>query len=598
VGSEDASVTTTNAIGRQRLDLYVAGSVFLLLVAYSPALYAPFWSIRFALTVLLAGIGLPRLVTLLRSSSSPGTRTAATAAAVFLAISVLSTLASGTIWASVLGLYNWGTGLLFVAGLVGAWAAAASAGPASQRLVERAFLAGALLNCAIGVVEGGVDLHSLSLPDYQGRAHGLLGNPVHLGAIAAAAVAVLVIGFPGPRAREDGRSTTLGSVAVWPFAAIGLAAAAVEVSGARSGLAVLGAVLLWTWVYRERTSAAAATGAAVAGVAVGVGVLHLGGHAATGTANRLTGDSGGLSSRLGHWRAALAAIGHRPFLGAGPGRFGAAVTSHVSLAAARAELGNRFVDAHNLVVEYATTTGLLGVAALLVWLVLATRRGHGPLLGAALAILAVGLVEPQSVSTTPVAFLLLGASAAPLLAVTATPRSVLPSRRVDAIVAVALAALPAVFAVRVVLGDWWLHETHLDLTIPEGRAALRILPPYPVAASLLATAYVFQSQNQRDPGFESLARHWYLVAATRDPSEPGGWEDLADRELADGLPEAARQHYVKAHQLDPWSIRALNGLGRSEVALGHPGAARSWFNQSLRAVPNQASISSELAQLG
>ena len=611
MGSEPATVATTNAIGRHRLDLYVAGSVFLLLVAYSPALYAPFWSIRFALTVLLAGIGLPRLLPLLRTSGPSSTRPAATAATAFLAIAVLAALTSGHLGASVLGLYNWGTGLLFVAGLVGAWAAAASAGPAGARLVERAFLGGALLNCVIGLVEGGVDLHSLSLPDYQGRAHGLLGNPVHLGAIAAAAVAVLVARSPGRTPHDVG----------WPLVGIGLAAGAIEVSGARSGLAVLGAVLLWTWLRRDRRWAGAATVAALAGIAIGVAILHAGGNAATGTASRLTQDSG-FTSRLGHWRAALPAIGHRPLLGAGPGRFGAATTSHVSFATARAELGNRFADAHNLIVEYATTTGLLGVAGLLAWLALAVRRGRGPLLGAALAILAVGLVEPQSVSTTPIAFLLLGASAAPLAPDPLAPDPLAPGplapgppapglltpsplgararparRRAEAALAAALAALAAVFGFRVVIGDWWLHETHLDLTIHEGREALRTLPPWPVSASLLATAYVFQSRAQADPALEATARHWYEVAASRDPSDPGLWADLADRELAGGLREAARQHYGKTLQLDPWSVRALNGLGRAELALGHLGVARSWFLQSLRVVPNQAAISSQLAQL-
>jgi O-antigen ligase len=606
VGSESATVATTNAIGRQRLDLYVAGSVFLLLVAYSPALYGPFWSIRFALTILLAGIGLPRLLPLLRTSGPASGRAPAAAALAFLSIAVLATLASGHLGMSVLGLYNWGTGLLFVAGLVGGWAAAASAGPGSRRLVERAFLAGALLNAAIGVLQGGVDLHRFSLPNYQGRAHGLLGNPVHLGAIAAAAVAVIVARLPGPGSTAS--SAWSGPACSGPrraLAAIALAAAAVEASGARSGLVVLGLVLAWAWWRRDRRRAMAATLAAAAGIVAAVGILHLSGHAATGTASRLTGDSGGISSRIGHWRAALPAIGHRPLLGAGPGRFGAATTSRVSEAAARAEHGNRFVDAHNLVVEYATTTGLLGVAALLAWLVLAGRRGRGPLLGAALVVLAVGLVEPQSVSTTPVAFLLLGASAAPLTSSAASEAAgagaAVPAGRrrpVESAVAALVAALAAVFAFRVVVGDWWLHETHLDLTVHEGRAALRVLPPWPVSASLLAHVYIYQAQVRAEPALDAVARDWFLIAADRDPSDPGLWIELADKELADGLPVAARQHYGKAHELDPWSAHALNGLGHAELALGHSEAARSWFLQSLRVVPNQGDVSSQLAQLG
>ena len=138
-----------------------------------------------------------------------------------------------------------------------------------------------------------------------------------------------------------------------------------------------------------------------------------------------------------------------PLLGTGPGQFRAATSRLRTVAIARAETPDRlYVDAHNLVVEFATTTGLLGLAALLAWLLLASRRASGPLLGFALAVLAAHLLEPQSVRTTPMALLALGA-AGPTLAIA-------PLRRVGRAATAMLAALALAGGARLLAGDFHL----------------------------------------------------------------------------------------------------------------------------------------------
>src|SRR5262249_597788 len=72
-----------------------------------------------------------------------------------------------------------------------AWAAGVSVPIRDRRLVEQALVIGALCNCAVGVLQAGADLSGLHLALVDGHASGLLGNPAHLGPIAAGPLALL-----------------------------------------------------------------------------------------------------------------------------------------------------------------------------------------------------------------------------------------------------------------------------------------------------------------------------------------------------------------------------------------------------------------------
>ena len=151
-----------------------------------------------------------------------------------------------------------------------------------------------------------------------------------------------------------------------------------------------------------------------------------------------TTGGGGIGQRWATWKAGAHVVAHRPLVGAGPGRFGAATLPYRTLAAVRqGQADAYYVDAHNIVVEYATTTGLLGLAALLAWLGLALRRASGPLLAFGAVLLVLHMAEPMSVGVTPLAFLALGA-AGPMIA--AEPRHVAARVATAALVPLALVA--------------------------------------------------------------------------------------------------------------------------------------------------------------
>jgi O-antigen ligase len=104
---------------------------------------------------------------------------------------------------------------------------------------------------------------------------------------------------------------------------------------------------------------------------------------------------------------------HRPFLGWGPGNTWSA---YVSSASPRemATAGRGWADAHDLFLEVAVGSGVLGVAAL-VWLLLAAlRRARGVpaerswIVASAIALGLFQLGEPVNVVVTPTLFLLLG----------------------------------------------------------------------------------------------------------------------------------------------------------------------------------------------
>src|SRR5947209_2273232 len=334
-------------------------TAFLLPVLFSPSLSAQAWTPRAALVLVVAALGLPRLVGLVGSDARP----TALAAMAFIAVAALATALCPQPILSLFGLYNWGTGLLFVAALVGAWALGASVDRRGVDVVGNALIAGILVNAVVAIVQGALALDVAPFTRYEGRAAGLLSNPVHPATLTAGGVALLV-----PRVRTNPRR--------WG-AALVLVAAALQLSGSRFALALaigVGVVVL----VRGRQAAVLAAAALVLGLLLGLGVGAVGG-ATTGSGRvQAGGESVGTTARLRAWAAAGHAIAEHPLLGSGPGRYRAATSAHRDLALVRAEGADRlFVDAHNLVVEYAATTGLVGAAALAVWLLAAFRRARG-----------------------------------------------------------------------------------------------------------------------------------------------------------------------------------------------------------------------------
>src|SRR4051812_8422291 len=287
---------------RSGLGMFAAAGAFLLLVGFSTAMAAPFWSTRTAIFLVVAAIGAPRLIMLLRTAARP----VAVAGLVFIGWAAVSTALSGDRTMAVLGRYDQGTGLVFVVGIVSVWALGCSLPGSGRRLVQRAVLAGALVNAAIAVLQTVFDLSSLHLQNAEGRAAGLLGNPVHLGAISAAALALVAPRLQLDRLRPD------ASAMAWAGAAV-LLATAVQLSGSRSGLIVALGLLLWALAAFGWRPAAALAVTVVIGLAVGGALASgSGGRTAAGRAGETdvaTASTG--EPRLLTWRSSIGAIAER-----------------------------------------------------------------------------------------------------------------------------------------------------------------------------------------------------------------------------------------------------------------------------------------------
>ncbi len=116
------------------------------------------------------------------------------------------------------------------------------------------------------------------------------------------------------------------------------------------------------------------------------------------------------------WRVSADAILRRPLLGWGPGTTQSAYVSTAT--AAQLKRATRlWADAHDLFLETAVSTGLLGLIALIALLGVASTRalrappGIGWSLAGAAALGAYSLVEPLNLVLTPLLFLLAGVAA-------------------------------------------------------------------------------------------------------------------------------------------------------------------------------------------
>jgi O-antigen ligase len=550
--------------------LVAVATAFLLPVVFSTSVSAQAWTPRAAVLLVLAAFGLPRLVPLLGSDA----RRPTLAAIAFLAVAALATALSPQPILSLFGLYNWGTGLLFVAVLVAAWALGASVDAGGVGSVELALIAGVLVNAVVAIVQGLFSIDAAPFTRYEGRAAGLLGNPVYLGTLMLGALALLL-----PRVRERPGPWAAATVVV---------AAALQLSGSRFALGIAVVVGI-VYLVRCRMQAVIAVAALGLGLLLGVGIGAVGG-AATGSGRvQAGGESVGTTARLQVWRSAGDAIADRPLLGAGPGRFRAATSKYRNLALVHAEGADHlFIDAHNIFVEYTTTTGLLGVAALAVWLVMACRRSRGPLLWFALLVLAMHLVEPQSAGTTPLAFLALGVAG----------RTAVASLGRVAMAVTALFVLAAVVAGgRLLYGDFQLRQANLDFNAAAARRAVTALPPWPEPAEFAGRIALFQYISSHLPKARTETLNWDRLATRRDATDPTAWSVLAEAQLYFGDAQTAESNFRRALRWDPWSVRALNGLANAALAHGDRATAKAALESSLTADPTQKKALAQLRGL-
>ena len=527
---------------------------------------------RLAAIVVLAAVALPLLVTSLVHHRD----VAAAAAAGFVVWAGLSTLTSGNVTMSLWGQYDWFTGFVFVVALTGAWTIGRRAGD-RIRYIENGLLAAAALNALLSILQLLLDLSRFDLQLYAGRSTGLMGNPVYLAILVAGGFWIAATRMARPRL----------SAALL----CALLAAGVQASGSRAAVALLALSIVFVplpFRLRGLAAAAAVVGLAVASAA---GTVH---HSQTGSSRiaQNIGSQAGYRARGDMWRVSRHAIARAPVLGAGPGRYQAATERDRTLTYVKDEAAAAiYADAHNLVVEYAVTTGVPGVLLLGLWLYLALRRARlrSALGGFAVLVLLFHLVEPQSLQATPLAFLALGAAAA--------PDWLTDEDHAYGWAHAGAAGAGAIGAGVLVVGFWFLNQARLDFRVSDARTAARLLPGWPQPTDQLARAYLFRGRTaRREADLQSavaVRRHEVRL----DPDDPEVYVNLAT-----GLAIVGDDGGVETalHQLlavDPYSVLALNELASRDLRRGDRSGALSKLRRSLAVKPSQPEVETTVQRL-
>lgn len=528
----------------------LAGFAVLLPLAFSTATYAVYWAPKATLVLLTLPAGIATLTVLARRRI-PGAR----AAAGFVVVSGVSALISDRPILALVGAHNWGTGWLFVAALAGLWALGRSLDRDGARKVQSGIAAGVCLTAIVAWAQALLPMPIDALEPSGGRVAGLTGNPVHLGAVCGAGM--ILVGLVMSRSPRTIR---------WlPFVA--LLGGAVQLSGTRTALAVtvIGAVGV-AIACRPRRGAAF-----IAALALGILVASVVPKASAGlgseTASQrilVSGDRGS-SARIEVWRASIGAVADRPLLGWGPGRLQSAISPRIGPEVARVEGRNtEYVDAHNWIVEYAATTGIVGLGFLSVWVIGSGRRARGPLGGFALVGAAVGLLQPQSVAITPLIALALGAAGA--AGTVGTGQRLCRGRQLSRAVGAATAGT-AIVAGAFLVGEAALARAAVDFSPTDLEVADRVLPPWPVVHRVEWRILAFAAIDEGGAERWDRAIRAAVEAANEDAAVSSSSADVAALMVAAGRADESRRYYERALEKNPWSVSALDGL----IRLAHDG---------------------------
>lgn len=589
-----------------RVERAVAVGVFLLTVAFVPGLSVGPWTAEVAVALVLGMAGVPLLVhRALGGGDGPVTqRWAARALLAWIAVGLASALHSARPALSLMGWEGVSEGwwLMVVAG--GCWALGSRLRAPGRSLVASALVAGGVVNGLVGFGQVVGGLSGFGLPPAAGlQALGLQANPVFLGAVGAAGAAVVASRF-----RSDGRQRAL---------LVATLAATVGVSSERLSMLVVLAIVAWvpvaSWLdgrglliaLRRSWSAGGAAGehapglrssvqfagAAAAGLVVGILMPLVKGRLEVG-AKLATSAEGTFGDRLHAWLAGLHALMAAPLLGAGPGSFQAATERYFPLWFVRTHPNQFFSDGHNLFVEYAVTTGLLGLASLVTWLVLAAGRPAGAWLAVAAVLGMVAMAEPLNPVTTPLLFLAVGGAAGAGRARGGVPSRVAEFNRTRRLLAVGtvVSLVAGVGAASgLVVGTWALSAANSTRQLSNeaaarahARLADELLGPWPQPTEELADIALLSSAAPgAGPRRSPLAQAARLEeeAAQKNPADPVTWADAAVLRLQLGqLGRAARDARASVAD-EPWEVPALQVLGTVAMQQGHQAQGRRWFQK-------------------
>ncbi len=556
--------------------------------------------------LLFAAVGIVPLARLVTARSA--LRWPARAIVAFLAVALVSALASPSPNIGIFGLYLWGTGWLLWLGAAGAFAIGASLSRVDRQWLFAGLLIGALGNALVAVVQiiGNISTPGLALFDGS-QADGFLGNPIHLEALLLGALA-LVLG------------RTCRSPLRWGVVVLALAVG-LEFTSERFAIVILVLLVLYAlYSYGVRRG-----GTFTLLIAAGYGIAYLGG--GSGLGSRVTSGTGETTFglRLRVWLEGAHYVLHHPLLGAGPGQLRTAMDSTATLSFFQNVLAGKILtDGHDIFVEVGVTTGLLGLGCFLIWLFGAARKAAPcSFLGFAVAMLAVELVEPLNVAILPLAFLALGAATAVRLRpgssradagdqsgdervaqVDVSSPSEPARARYAGIMTLVAVGLALLLGVTMVTGDFYMQRgTDFRVGQPFNVAAAKdantLLPYWPDSALEVAQIRAYDSLNSgsANPVILAESRRWTAVAVSRDSRNPQLWTLLAGADLELHAYGLARAHYYRALLCDKWYTQALQGLGRLAGINGSWDVAVHWYRLALETVVKDAPAAASLRLL-
>ncbi len=541
--------------------MFAGAAAAALTLAISPAVASHTFTPKYAVLLLVAAVG---VVPLLKSLRLGRQALSSWAAVAFLLVGLISALTSAAPALSIFGVYLWGTGWLMWLGCAGAFGIGLQLrSRADFNWLLGGFLVGAMGNALLALYQTLARPSSSTFGPYQGsQADGFLGNPIHLEALLLGVIAVIAVH----------KSESVRSIARWAPVLM-LMSVALEFSDERFAVALL--PLLFIGLVAFRGLRGALTSACIA---VGYGAAYLGGGSNLGGRLSQGTSSPGLSLRLQIWKVGAHALFQHPILGAGPGLFESG-TLHLLNQQLSLQLGpNRFFsDAHDLVVEVAVTTGLLGLVAFVLWIIGALRRARNPFVMFALAALAIELVEPLNIAVTPLIFLALGASAVDLHSQASVyagdEASSVRLATVSRLALVVSVVLSLIVGTTMLVGDNALTSAPPNgYRLTDAQTAERLLPYWPQPAVSLGLMYIYLSVASHRPRLKNrdlrMAADFFRAWRSRAPFDPATYIALAEVETDLGHLSLARADYERALHDDHWSAGALGGLAQLS-AMGH-----------------------------
>jgi O-antigen ligase len=362
-----------------------------------------------------------------------------------------------------------------------------------------------------------------------------------------------------------GIAAVLGGPRVGPreLALAGVIALGVASFGERSSL-ILPPLVCAVMVWRTRPSLA--RGIAIFAVVLGALALWqvseplLAGNGQQSAVGQF-GNTATDTQRVVVWKVVIRSASERPVLGWGPGTTQSAYL-HEATSAEVASTTRIWADAHDLFLETLVSSGVLGLLALLVVVVLVVPRALRAApsrawpLGAAIVLAAYSMVEPVGIVLTPLLFLFAGIAAGP------REDDLPPPRAVRWVTAGALAVALAVSGSMLVAsalqlwgntqGEPWAYHASLDFA------------PWRTSTA------------------EALALRLASDGHSSDPA------------VAEPAAAQARSTIAEAIAAHPWDPNVRPAAIRVEVFLRDFAAAERWATQQADLFPSDAHLLTDI----